>query len=206
MKCIRVRIGMTQNNFKFAITGGIGSGKSTVAEIIRRQGYAVFSCDEIYKELLCRKDFSEKIAKEFDGVIKEDGALDRVKLAKIVFEDKATLDKLNSITHPAIMEEVFKRSSKLKLSFTEVPLLFENGFERYFDGVLVILRDVNERIASVSKRDKTDTKTVNLRIKSQFNYENYDFAKYYVIHNNGNFDDLERKLAEILENIKAKYL
>lgn len=197
---------MTQSNFKFAITGGIGSGKSTVAEIIRRQGYAVFSCDEIYKELLCRKEFLNRIASEFDGVIKKDGALDRSELSKIVFEDKAALDKLNSITHPAIMEEVFKRSSGLKLSFTEVPLLFENGFERYFDGVLVVLRDVNERIASVSKRDNIDEKTVNLRIKSQFNYENYNFAKYYVIHNNGNFEDLERKLAEILENIRAKYL
>lgn len=197
---------MTQSNFKFAITGGIGSGKSTVAEIIRGQGYAVFSCDEIYKELLCRKEFLNRIASEFDGVIKEDGALDRSELSKIVFEDKAALDKLNSITHPAIMEEVFKRSSGLKLSFTEVPLLFENGFERYFDGVLVVLRDLNERIASVSKRDNIDAKTVNLRIKSQFNYDNCDFAKYYVIHNNGNFDDLEQKLAEILENIKAKYL
>lgn len=197
---------MTQSNFKFAITGGIGSGKSTVAEIIWRQGYAVFSCDEIYKELLYRKEFLNKIASEFDGVIKEDGALDRAKLSKIVFEDKAALDKLNSITHPAIMEEVFKRSSGLKLSFTEVPLLFENGFERYFDGVLVVLRDVNERIASVSKRDDIDVKTVNLRIKSQLNYDNCDFAKYYVIHNNGNFEDLEQNVAEILENIKAKYL
>lgn len=197
---------MTQSNFKFAITGGIGSGKSTVAEIIRGQGYAVFSCDEIYKELLCRKEFLNKIAYAFDGVIKEDGALDRSELSKIVFEDKAALDKLNSITHPAIMEEVFKRSSGLKLSFTEVPLLFENGFERYFDGVLVVLRDLNERIASVSKRDNIDAKTVNLRIKSQFNYGNYDFAKYYVIHNNGNFEDLEQNLTEILENIRAKYL
>ena len=79
MKCIRVRIGMTRSSFKFAITGGIGSGKSTVAGIIRRRGYAIFSCDEIYKELLCRKEFLNKIANEFDGVIKDDGALDKVK-------------------------------------------------------------------------------------------------------------------------------
>lgn len=206
MKCIRVRIGMTRSSFKFAITGGIGSGKSTVAGIIRWRGYAIFSCDEIYKELLCRKEFLNKIANEFDGVIKDDGALDKVKLSKIVFEDETALEKLNSITHPAIMEEVFKRSNGLKISFTEVPLLFENGFERYFDGVLVILRNLNDRIASVSQRDKIDAKTVNLRIKSQFNYDNCDFAKYYVIQNNGDFGDLEQKVLQILKNIEAKYL
>ena len=197
---------MMQNNFKFAITGGIGSGKSTVAEIIRRQNYAVFSCDAIYEELLRDKEFLNNLSREFGEVIKPDGTLDRRKLSEKVFNDKAALVRLNAITHPAIMEEVFKRSKGIKISFTEVPLLFESGLEGDFDGVIVVLRDINERISSVSKRDEIDAESVNLRIKSQFNYENNDFAKYYVIHNDGKFDDLEQKTVEILEKIKAKYL
>ena len=197
---------MTQNNFKFAITGGIGSGKSTVAEIIKRHNFAVFSCDAIYEELLQDKEFLNNLSCEFGGVIKPDGTLDRKKLSEKVFNDKAALDRLNAITHPAIMEEVFNRSKAYEVSFTEVPLLFEGGFEGDFDGVIVVLRDIDERISAVSQRDKIDAKSVNLRIKSQFNYENSNFTKYYVIHNEGNLDNLEQKTAEILEKIKAKYL
>ena len=197
---------MTQNNYKFAITGGIGSGKSTVAEIIRRQNYAVFSCDAIYEELLHNQDFLNNIAHEFGEVLNPDGTLNRSKLAEKVFNDKAALDRLNALTHLAIMEEVFKRSKGLKISFTEVPLLFESGFEGYFDGVIVVLRDLDERIAAVSRRDKIDRESVILRIKSQFNYENNEFAKYYVIHNDGNLSNLEQKTDDILKKIKAKYL
>ncbi|MDE6667307.1 MAG: dephospho-CoA kinase [Clostridia bacterium] len=197
---------MTQSNYRFALTGGIGSGKSTVAEIIRRQNYVVFSCDAIYEELLHNKEFLNNLSCEFGDVLSHDGTLDRGKLAEKVFSDNAARERLNAITHPAIMDEVFNRSKGLKISFIEVPLLFENGFERYFDGVIVVLRNLNERIAAVSKRDKIDSESVNLRIKSQFNYENNDFTKYYVIHNDGNLSNLEQKTVVILEKIKAKYL
>lgn len=192
---------MTQSNYKIAITGGIGSGKSTVAEIISREGYPVFSCDEIYNELLCRREFLNKIAQEFEGVLNPDGTLDRVKLSEKVFNNKAELEKLNAITHPAIMEEVFTRSEKYKISFTEVPLLFESGLENYFDGTIVVLRKFEDRITSVSKRDGIDPNSVILRINSQFNYDNCNFAKYYVIHNDGNFDDLTRETDRILQKI-----
>ncbi|MDE7082773.1 MAG: dephospho-CoA kinase [Clostridia bacterium] len=194
---------MMQSNFKFAITGGIGSGKSTVAEIIRRQNYVVLSCDEIYKELLQRPEFIEKLGREFNGVINPDGTLNRGALSEKVFADTVALEKLNSITHPAIMEEVLKKTEGYRLSFTEVPLLFENGFESYFDGVIVVLRNLEDRIVAVSKRDKIAAENVILRVKSQFNYENCNFAKYYVIHNDGNFKELERKTAEILEKINV---
>ncbi len=194
---------MTQNNYKFAITGGIGSGKSTVAEILRRQGFAVFSCDEIYKALLCDKKFLNKISREFDGVLCADGSLNRNKLAEIVFADKSALEKLNAITHPAIMEEVFKKAEGHKISFTEVPLLFESGYEEFFDGIIVVLRNEEERIAAVAQRDGLDPQTVVLRIKSQFNYDNCNFAKYYVIHNDSNLGDLEQKIAEILKKING---
>ncbi len=197
---------MTQNNFKFAITGGIGSGKSAVSEIIRRQGYAVFSCDEIYKELLLKPSFIEKISSEFDGVLNFDGTINRKKLSEKVFGDSAALEKLNAITHPAIMKEVLKKCSGESIAFAEVPLLFENGFERYFDGVIVVLRDTEERIAAVLKRDNLTRESVISRIKSQLNYDNNSFAKYYVIHNDGNFEDLKQKTKEILGKIKEKCL
>ena len=91
---------MMQNKLKIAITGGIGSGKSAVAEIIKNQGFSVFSCDEIYKELLRDKQFLNLISLNFDGVLSADGELDRQKLSDIVFNDKTALGVLNNITQP----------------------------------------------------------------------------------------------------------
>ena len=90
---------MTQNNVKIAITGGIGSGKSTVAEIIAKQGYTVISCDAIYSRLLSDKEFVNVLSAEFGDILTEEGTLDRKRLSTVVFSDKAKLAKLNEITH-----------------------------------------------------------------------------------------------------------
>lgn len=193
---------MKQSNYKIAITGGIGSGKSTVAKIIKEQGYTVYSCDEIYDDLLKDNTFLAKIAAQFSSVILPDGTLDRQKLSEIVFNDKSALNKLNFITHPAIMEEFFKRAEDKVLCFCEVPLLFENGFETLFNDVLVILRDKRERINFICRRDGIDENAALKRINSQFNYDNCSFAKYYVIHNDANLNDLKQKTIEFLSKIK----
>ena len=195
---------MTQSNVKIAITGGIGSGKSVVSDMISKFGYPVFSCDKIYAELLTNKNFIGKIEENFPGTAK-DGVLNRQKLSNIVFSDNAALQKLNGLTHTAIMEEAFKKMSSYKLSFLEVPLLFENNFEDKFDSVIVILREESERISAVVKRSGLSEEQVKKRINSQFNYDNYDFAKYYVIHNSGNLDNLRLHLQKILKKIEQEY-
>lgn len=194
---------MTQNNVKIAITGGIGSGKSTVADFIKKQGYAVYSCDEIYTELLQKPGFVKKISDEFGGLILPDGSLDRKKLSKKVFGNSVALKSLNSLTHPAIMEEVLKRCNGHALTFAEVPLLFEGGYEKFFDGIIIVVREIEDRITSVVQRDNSDRETVISRINSQFDYKNIDFAKYYVLHNDGNLPELEQKTLELLKKIKV---
>ena len=193
---------MTQNSLKIAVTGGIGSGKSTVSEIIRGKGYPVFSCDQIYSELLTSKDFLKKLENEFDGVISSDGTLDRKRLSEIVFNNDEALKKLNAITHPEIMAAAKKKMERHEVSFLEVPLLFENGFENLYDSVIVVLRDREERIKSVMARDGTSREKVTLRLKSQFDYDNSDFTKYYVIHNCGNLSNLEQNTLNILKKIE----
>lgn len=194
---------MTQSSIKIAVTGGIGSGKSVVCEIIKKQGYPVYSCDSIYSELLNSAEFLKKIDDEFYGVFKSDGSLDRQALSEAVFNNEAELKKLNSITHPEIMSAALKKMEGEKLAFLEVPLLFENGFENLFDGVIVVLRDKEERIRSVIARDKIDREHVLLRINKQFDYDNFDFTKYYVIHNCGNLVDLEQKTLKTLQIINS---
>ncbi len=194
---------MRQNKINVAITGGIGSGKSTVAEIIKETGYPVFSCDETYAKLLRSSDFIKEIGEEFDGVVTEKGELDRAKLSSIVFNDKVMLEKLNRITHPAIYKEMFSMAeNEDKNCFFEVPLLFEDNSEVLFDKIIVVLRDKAKRIDAVKRRDNLSDKQIKERIKSQIDYDNIDFAKYYVIHNNGDLYALKQRTKEILEVLK----
>lgn len=198
------KTGTKQNSFKVAVTGGIGSGKTAVCEILKKHGQFVVSCDGIYAELLREKEFLRDMANNFEGVISPDGTLDKTKLSAIVFSDTRQLEKLNSLTHTKIMERAFALCEGKKIAFCEVPLLFENGFETLFDAVIVVLRKKEDRISSVEKRSGLSEKEVLLRINSQYNYEKGDFANYYVTHNTGTFEDLERETTAILKKILNK--
>lgn len=195
---------MTQSNLKIAITGGIGSGKSEVCSIIKSAGYPVFSCDEIYSELLNCGTFDSDLKIHFGEQIFQDGKLNKKKLSSIVFENKEELEKLNKITHPKILNCAFERMKAYNLSFLEVPLLFENGFEALFDGVIVVLRDLRERIESIVNRSRISTEETILRIKSQYNYEKCDLTKYYVIHNCSNLEYLKVCVDKTLKDITEK--
>lgn len=193
---------MKQNSIRIAVTGGIGSGKSSVCNIIKERGFTVFSCDEIYSELLEVGNVTSEIAGEFGKGILTDGKVDKKKLSECVFNDAAKLEKLNEITHKAIFDEIFSRAEKSDgIVFVEVPLLFEGNYQSLFDGVIVVLRKVEDRISSVVLRDGLSQADVEKRIKKQHNYDNCDFAKYYVIHNDGNFNDLERITDDIMLKI-----
>lgn len=196
---------MKQNNIKIAVTGGIGSGKSLALGIIKSKGYPVFSCDEIYKELLNGGVLPEILAGNFGReILNADGTLNRKALSSIVFSDEKKLQKLNEITHPEIFNEIFSRAENCEgLVFIEVPLLFEGGYQKLFDKIVVIERDEEQRILSVVKRDKLSREEVQKRISKQQKYDNIDFAKYYVIHNDGRYDDFIAKINELLSVLTA---
>lgn len=197
---------MKQSNIKIAVTGGIGSGKTTVCNLIKTCGYPVFSCDEVYAELLNSGKLTERIVEEFGSEVVTDGQIDRRKLSTCVFGDEKKLQKLNEITHPKIFEEMFLQSEKYcGLTFFEVPLLFEGGYQNLFDEVIVVLREVDERISSVKLRDNLSAEDIEKRIDKQFNYDNGNFTKYYVIHNSGKIDNLRNVIEEILLKITQKY-
>lgn len=197
---------MMRNNVKIAITGGIGSGKSTVLEIIRGEGFPVYSCDEIYNQLLSGAGLTAEIGKAFNDVVDENGKLDRKKLGALVFSNAAELEKLNNITHPKIFKAVFEKMQDKEISFCEVPLLFESGYEKYFDNVIVVMRDENDRILSVMQRDGLSQSEAKKRMNNQQNYTNCNFAEYYVIHNSGNLHDLKQNVINTITEIKEKYL
>lgn len=190
---------------KIAVTGGIGSGKSTVMKIIAGKGYPIFSCDEIYSQLTSDRDFLNILHHSFGDILNGDGTLDRKKLSEIVFNNPAKLAELDKITHPAIYKEMFRMADEAGgICFCEVPLLFESGAESLFDGVIIVMRNEEQRIKSVAKRDKLPEQDVKKRISNQFDYNSADFAMYYVIHNNGDLSELERQTEEIIKKIIEK--
>lgn len=196
---------MKQNKIYVAVTGGIGSGKSTVIGMIRKMGYPVFSADEISRTIYADPGIQEKIERHFPECISETG-IDRAKLSGIVFSDKDRLEMLNSITHPAIMENLFLEMEKSTsvLVFAEVPLLFEEGYERRFDQVIVVLRDRESRIASVQVRDGLSKEEVVARIKNQFDYEKNKIIAHTLIYNDGDLNALYQKVERAINEIKKK--
>lgn len=186
-----------------AITGGIGSGKSSVLNIIREMGYSVFSADAIASNIYDDEQVLMNLKSVFPECFTE-GRPDRKKLASIVFSDHKKLELLNEITHPKIMEKLFyqMRSATGKIVFAEVPLLFEGGYEKLFDKVLVVMRPLSERINSVCKRDGITEQEVLSRIKNQYDYEKNAPVAHTLIYNTGNISQLYIEVKNAIEQFE----
>lgn len=185
-----------------AVTGGIGAGKSTVAKILKNSGYKVFGADETYKKLLKNGDFKRKIYNATG--LRYNGRFIKKQVADAVFGNPDKLKALNDATHSEIMRVMLEKSKKAALKngglvFNEVPLLFEGGFESLYDGVIVVVRNKEARIAAALARDKTDEKRVLARINNQIDYEKKDLTAYTLIENDGDLSSLSKKVRKAVE-------
>ena len=190
---------------RIAITGGIGSGKSTVLNLIQELGYPVFSCDEIYRVLRKSEDYLFGLKELFPQIFVNNSA-DFKKLSQIVFNDKNELEKLNAYAHPLIVKHLMKNINSIQegLSFSEVPLLFECNLMECFDYIIIVKRPINERIFSVCERDGISKKEVSNRMKNQFDYDHKDFSKFkniFILENNQTIEQLKSNLLSIITNI-----
>ncbi len=169
-------------------------------------GYPVFSCDEIYKEIIVSKPYIEQIRENFPQCIRE-GAIDRKILSEIVFENETARGILNNIAHPLIMQRLLQQMDECSsdLVFAEVPLLFEGNYENLFDGVIVVLRNTKERVKSLIKRDNTSEEKIKNRIKTQFDYFSeqaiirYENCNAHILKNEGKIEDLTKEISQIIK-------
>lgn len=193
-------------NIKIAVTGGIGSGKSAVCEIIKNLGFPVFSCDEVYAELLRDEAFVQAVS-ELVGVLtsRKDGHIvfDRRAVSDKIFTNGELKKKLDNFTHPVIMKTLLRKMNAFVSGpvFAEVPLLFEGGFTELFDKVIVVVRPMEDRISSVEKRSGMSRQEVLSRIKNQFDYENYRETAHTLIYNDSDFEELKKKVSAALRDI-----
>ena len=187
-----------RQNKRIAITGGIGSGKSTVLAVFRELGYPVFSCDEIYAELLTEPDFIKEIQAVFPQCVKGE-KLDRAELSKLVFSDTdGEIERLNALTHPRILERLLKNMDGYPLAFAEVPLLYEGGFEQLFDGVIAVYREQEERIRAVQERSGLTREEVEKRIARQYPQEKLKERTEFVIENTGSEERLKEQAIQLI--------
>lgn len=196
---------------KIAITGGIGSGKSCIINFIKELGYPVFSCDEIYKEVIREPAYILEVSTRFPDCVKN-GEVDRRTLANLVFSDSKKREELNEIAHPLIMARLMQKMDECAsvFSFAEVPLLFEGNFENLFDEVLVVNRSLTERIKAVCLRDGVPEEKACQRIASQFDYDSPSSqirlknCRAFVIENNTDFISLKEKTENWIFQLKNK--
>ena len=195
---------MKQNKKRLiAITGGIGSGKSTVAGLLRARGFAVFSADEAGRTVYEIPEVLAAVKARFPSCI-FDGKLDRKRLADEVFCSPEKLRLLNSVTHPAIMSTLLSqmRSATGGTVFAEVPLLFESGLENLFDHVIIVMRDRKKRLEAAAARDKVSEEKIAERMQNQLDYEKNLPTGHTVIYNDADIPALNRQIDRVLDELQ----
>lgn len=193
--------------FKLGLTGGIGSGKSTVATLFEKKGATIIDTDQIAHELTAPQGLAmSAIEKAFgkDFVTKE-GALDRQKMRQKVFEDKNAKSQLESILHPMIREVADKRAKESTGAYVifVIPLLVEKKvWQEKVDRILVVDCDEEDQISRVKKRNHFTREAVLAIMKTQASREMRLNAADDVIKNNTDLASLSEKVDEL----HAKYL
>ena len=156
------------------ITGGIGAGKSTVSTICRHLGFKVYNSDQRAKEIVSEDStIKKKLISFFGNNVYKNGVLDRKFLSDKIFNDKSSLQQINSIIHPAVKKDFncwVTNNSNEKILFKESALLFESGAYKELDKIILIVSDKNLRVSRVLNRDqKRSNKEIESIIDKQIN-------------------------------------
>jgi len=182
------------------ITGGIGSGKTTVANILRNKNYTVIDADIIAKDLLNDENILNKIKQEFPQAFNENSFNKKI-LSDIVFNSKNKLNKLNDITHPEIAKEIRNLidNSDNNLLFLDVPIPTKECFLDIVDEIWVVSARKELRIERVMNRSNISRNNVIARIDSQIPDEEYLALSNIILKNNGTTKELEDKITFLLQ-------
>ena len=187
------------------LTGGSGSGKSVVADYLKAAGAAIIDADKIARQILepGKPAYGQVIA-AFQGITDDDGSLNRKELGALVFSDRGQLEKLNEITHPAIIREIEAALLSLKEEFVviDAPLLFECGLDRLCSACACVLADSEIRKNRIVARDGIESEAAANRIQSQNDDDYFRARSHFVLENNGDLNALYRKVDIMLKELR----
>ena len=169
------------------VTGGIGSGKTTLIKYIAAKQFPVYIADDAGRRVMEKTHVISKINDLFNGeVLLSNGLLNRSKIGAIVFNDKTLLEKLNEIVHPEVsldFEQFVEVNKHKKLIFKETAILFESGSYKDCDATILITAPVDIRIDRVVKRDGITIEEVIARMKNQLSDEEKAKLATYIVEN-----------------------
>lgn len=168
------------------LTGGIGSGKTTVAHHFHSLGVPIYIADDAAKEVMQEKSTIESLKNCFGDSIFEDGQLNRGALASIVFNDSEKLAQLNSIVHPVVrahFDNWIQNHQSATYIIYEAAILFESGNYKKCDKVICVTAPLDVRIQRILRRDDTNLEAIQNRINSQWTDEQRINKSDYIIEN-----------------------
>lgn len=183
------------------LTGGIGSGKTTIAKYIASLGIPVYIADDEAKKILELPETIHAIKQIFGIDVFDDEKLSKDKLAKIVFNNPENLNQLNQIVHPAVKQDFnnwLERHKQFPIVIKEAAILFESGSYKDCDAIITVVAPLDIRIQRVIDRDKTNVKNVMDRIKNQWTDEMRISKSDYVVDN----VDINKAMSQMDEILK----
>lgn len=187
------------------LTGGIGSGKSTVAAYIASKGIPVYIADEAAKKIMNRKSIIAEVSSIFsENILDDKNKLDRKKIASIVFNNPQKLKELNSIIHPKVKTHFLnwlKRHKNHPFIIKEVAILFETGGNKDCDAVILVTAPEEIRIQRTISRDNSDELSVKERIKNQLSDEIKSKSSDFIV-NNVKLENTLKEIDKIIEVLK----
>lgn len=204
---------MKQSNGGFGmkiigLTGGTGSGKGLVSQILKAHGAYIIDSDLIAHDIIQkgRPAFLELLAYFGENILGEDGEIVRRSLGEIVFRDKEKLSFLNACTHKYIKMEIAtqlayaKENPEIAYSIIDAPLLFEAGLESICDAVWVVYAKEEVRIQRIMERDGITKEHAKARVSNQKTWEEYEALSDTVIDNSQDYAHVEQQIVALLEN------
>ena len=194
------------------LTGGIGTGKSTVSRKLRERGYPVIDLDVISREVIEYPEVIDELVRNFGNEILENQdntsrkkSISRNKLRQTVFKEEKKVSVLNSIMHPPIVEEMRRQIEELRKSyktvFIEVQLLFEAKLEKEFDIIVLVYADKKTQLERVLKRDERSEEEVQQIINAQMDMTEKRRRSNYIIENNGNSEMLDLEIEKFIKKL-----
>lgn len=179
---------------KYAITGGIGSGKSYVCQILRRYGIEVYDCDAAAKRLMrTDRELQRRLSDAVGREVFPDGKLDKAVLAEFLLASEENNRTINSIVHPAVAEDFIKSG----MQWMECAILFEAGFQQYVDRVVCVSAPLEVRLQRVMQRDGISKEKAMEWIDRQMSQEEKQRCSDYIVTNDGEAS-LEKQLEKII--------
>ncbi len=194
----------------FGLTGGIGSGKSTVAALLRERGVPVVDADELAREAVApgSRGLGQVVEAFGEQVLGSDGQLDRKRLATLIFADKEARKRLNALTHPIVRELAQARFAELEragveLAGYDVPLLFEVGLDAVLRPIVVVAASPETQRQRVQARDGCSEADALARIAAQLPLAEKQARADYVLSNDGSREELTAQVDALLPKLRA---